>query len=99
VIVALFFRSDKPVIGDLVKEARKAEKTESRREVMSWEAKHSEFYWIFFETRATNSSNLESKSFKWEIYSTFCNRRPDRSSACLLGVDGFVTDEGGKFLH
>jgi hypothetical protein len=67
VIVALFFRSDKPVIGDLVKEARKAEKTESRREVMSWEAeeaKHSEFYWIFFETRATNSSNLESKSFR-----------------------------------
>jgi len=24
---------------------------------------HSEFYWVFFETRATNSSNLESKSF------------------------------------
>ncbi len=25
---------------------------------------HSEFYWVFFETRATNSSNLESKSFR-----------------------------------
>jgi hypothetical protein len=26
-------------------------------------ALHSEPYWVFFETRATNSSNLESKSF------------------------------------
>jgi hypothetical protein len=26
---------------------------------------HSEFYWVFFEeARATNSSNLESKSFR-----------------------------------
>ena len=25
---------------------------------------HSEFYWIFFETRAINSSNLESRSFR-----------------------------------
>jgi len=25
---------------------------------------YSEFYWVFFETRATNSSNLESKSFR-----------------------------------
>ena len=25
---------------------------------------HSEFYWVFFETRATNSSNLESRSFR-----------------------------------
>jgi hypothetical protein len=25
---------------------------------------HPQFYWIFFETRATNSSNLESNSFK-----------------------------------
>jgi len=24
----------------------------------------SEFYWVFFETRATNSSNLESKSLR-----------------------------------
>jgi hypothetical protein len=25
---------------------------------------HSEFYWVFFEARATNSSNLESKSLR-----------------------------------
>jgi hypothetical protein len=25
---------------------------------------HSQFYWVFFEARATNSSNLESKSFR-----------------------------------
>jgi hypothetical protein len=25
---------------------------------------HSESYWVFFEARATNSSNLESKSFR-----------------------------------
>jgi hypothetical protein len=25
---------------------------------------HAEFYWVFFEARATNSSNLESKSFR-----------------------------------
>jgi len=24
----------------------------------------SEFYWVFFETRVTNSSNLESNSFR-----------------------------------
>jgi hypothetical protein len=44
-------------------------------------ALHSERYWIFFETRATNSSNLKSKASRREICSAFCNRGPDRRSA------------------
>ena len=44
---------------------------------------HFEFYRVLIEARATNSSNLESKSFRIGDWFNFCSRGPDRRLAYL----------------